>query len=74
MATYDKEAVTIIEALKKWKHYLAEVELIYGPCVSPEQWHCVPVRSSVMWHRRTYPLIFVGAMSPTNIVYIHWYQ
>jgi hypothetical protein len=28
MLTYDKEAMTIIEALKKWKHYLAEATLI----------------------------------------------
>jgi hypothetical protein len=28
MSTYDKEAMEIIEALKKWKHYLAEAKLI----------------------------------------------
>jgi hypothetical protein len=28
MSTYDKEAMSTIEALKKWKHFLAEVELI----------------------------------------------
>jgi hypothetical protein len=28
MSTYDKEAMVIIEALKKWKHYLAKAKLI----------------------------------------------
>jgi hypothetical protein len=28
MSTYDKEALTLIEALKKWKHYLSEASLI----------------------------------------------
>jgi hypothetical protein len=28
MLTYDKEAIAIIEALKKWKHYFSEAELI----------------------------------------------
>jgi hypothetical protein len=28
ITTYDKEAMSIIEALKKWKHYLSEAELI----------------------------------------------
>jgi hypothetical protein len=28
MSTYDKEAMEIIEALKKWKHYLAKAKLI----------------------------------------------
>jgi hypothetical protein len=28
MSTCDKEDMSIIETLKKWKHYLAEVELI----------------------------------------------
>jgi hypothetical protein len=28
ISTYDKEAMTIIEALKKLKHYLSEAELI----------------------------------------------
>jgi hypothetical protein len=27
-STYDKEAIAIIEALKKWKHYLTEASLI----------------------------------------------
>jgi hypothetical protein len=28
LSTYDKEALALIEALKKWKHYTSEVELI----------------------------------------------
>jgi hypothetical protein len=28
MSTYDKEALALIEALKKWKHYLSEASLI----------------------------------------------
>jgi len=28
MSTYDKEALAIIEALKKWKHYFAATSLI----------------------------------------------
>lgn len=27
-STYDKEAVAILEALKKWKHYFASTSLI----------------------------------------------
>jgi hypothetical protein len=28
ISTYDKEALALIEALKKWKHYISEASLI----------------------------------------------